>query len=205
MPGLDWAALDAVTLCEDPFDHFILGQALTLEAREALATEYPAISSPGSFSLVDAPPGPALAGLIDDLTGERFRHRMEAIFDMDLAGRPSVVTLRGRASERDGRIHTDSRSKLLSLLLYLNAGWVSDEGRLRLLRGGRDLDNYAVEVPPTMGTLLVFRRTDDSWHGHKPFIGQRRVLQLNYLRSGQASLVGSLRHRLSALTKSRVA
>jgi hypothetical protein len=37
------------------------------------------------------------------------------------------------------------------------------------------------------GTLLAFRRTDHSWHGHKPFVGERRMLQLNYLRGDRLS------------------
>jgi hypothetical protein len=44
-------------------------------------------------------------------------------------------------------------------------------GRLRLLRNGSDLENYAVEIEPTGGTLLVFRRSDKSWHGHHPYEG----------------------------------
>lgn len=206
MPGLDWAALDAVKLVRDPYDHFVLDQALLAERHDALVADYPVIRSPGSFSLNDAPPGPALADLIGDLTSERFRRRMEEVFDIDLAGRPTTVTLRGQASQKDGRIHTDSKSKILTLLLYLNPAWDrTDGGQLRLLRGEHDLEDYAVEVPATMGTMLVFRRTENSWHGHSTFVGQRRVLQLNYVRSEQVSLVGALRHRLSALTKSRVA
>jgi hypothetical protein len=130
---------------------------------------------------------------------------MERIFDLELTDRPALVTLRGQCSARDGRIHTDSRSKILSLLLYLNEGWQSPEGRLRLLRTPYDINDYAVEIPPTLGSLVGFSRGDGSWHGHTPFIGQRRVLQLNYLQSARASWVGGLRHRLSALSKQRVA
>jgi len=32
-----------------------------------------------------------------------------------------------------------------------------------------------VEVPPSDGTLVAFKRSDNSWHGHKPFSGKRRV------------------------------
>ncbi|MBS0333755.1 MAG: 2OG-Fe(II) oxygenase [Proteobacteria bacterium] len=205
MTCLDWDAIEQTSLERQPFDHFIVPQVLTETCSAAIPREFPTIGSPGSFSLDDVRPGPVLARLIAELLSERFRRRMEGLFDVDLADRPAVVTLRGQASGRDGRIHTDSRSKLLSLLLYLNEEWRSPDGQLRLLRGPRGLDDYAVEAPPTMGRLLGFRRTDDSWHGHTQFVGQRRVLQLNYLRSERASLVGNLRHRLSALGKRRVA
>ncbi|MDB5496994.1 MAG: hypothetical protein JWP28_1025 [Phenylobacterium sp.] len=205
MVGLDWRAIEAAKLVREPFDHIALNQVLEPECASALPQEYPAIRSPGSFSLADAPPGPVLNGLIADLLSQRFRTQMERVFELDLEDRPAVVTLRGQCSSKDGRIHTDSKSKILSLLLYLNAGWVGGEGQLRLLRSESDIEAHAVEIPAGLGSLVAFRRTDDSWHGHTPFVGQRRVLQLNYLQSTRASLVGVLRHRISAMSKRRVA
>ncbi|MDB5428749.1 MAG: hypothetical protein JWR47_1347 [Phenylobacterium sp.] len=205
MVGLDWRAIEAAKLVREPFDHIALNQVLEPDCASALPQEYPAIRSPGSFSLADAPPGPVLNGLIADLLSQRFRTQMERVFELDLEDRPAVVTLRGQCSSKDGRIHTDSKSKILSLLLYLNAGWVGGEGQLRLLRSESDIEAHAVEIPAGLGSLVAFRRTDDSWHGHTPFVGQRRVLQLNYLQSTRASLVGVLRHRISAMSKRRVA
>lgn len=201
MAGLDWRVIEAARLARDPFDHIALAQVLEPACAAAIPQEFPQISSPGSFSLDDAPPGPALRGLIEDLLSERFRRRMEDLFDVGLVGRPTLVTLRGQCSPRDGRIHTDSKSKLVSLLLYLNETWPTREGQLRLLRSGKSLDDAPVEIPPTLGSLVAFRRTDASWHGHTPFDGQRRVLQLNYLETAHASVVGVIRHRLSAFTK----
>jgi hypothetical protein len=192
-------------LASDPFDHVLVSQALTPECAAAVATAFPAIRSTGSFSLADAPPGPVLSDIIADLESPRFRAQMERIFALDLEGVPTMVTLRGQCSARDGRIHTDSRSKILSLLLYLNGGWQSQDGRLRLLRQGEHVDDYAVEVPPTLGSMVVFRRCENSWHGHTTFVGERRVLQFNYVRSDQVSWIGGLRHRVSALTKHPVA
>ena len=205
MPGLNWQAIETAHLAKDPYDHFVVAQALASPCAAAVTTDYPAIRSSGSFSLADAPPGPALADLIADLQSPRFRVQMERIFGLDLEDCPTVVTLRGQCSPRDGRIHTDSRSKVLSLLLYLNEGWQSPEGRLRLLRDADDLDNYAVEIAPTLGSLVGFRRCDNSWHGHTRFSGQRRVLQINYVKSVGASWISSLRHRVSALSKQSVA
>jgi hypothetical protein len=130
---------------------------------------------------------------------------MERIFDLDLEGRPAIVTLRGQCSPRDGRVHVDSKSKVLSLLLYLNPGWSSPQGQLRLLRSRDDMETFAVEIPPSLGSLVGFRRCDDSWHGHTSFVGERRVVQLNYLAATHSSVVATMRHRLSALLKQRVA
>lgn len=205
MAGLDWRAIEAAQLARDPFDHFLVSQSLDPTCAVALALDYPAIRSSGSFSLTDAPAGAALASLIADLESPRFRIEMERIFALDLAGRPTTVTLRGQCSPRDGRIHTDSRSKVISLLLYLNEHWESPEAQLRLLRTGGDISDFAVEVPPTLGSLVGLRRGERSWHGHTSFVGQRRVLQFNYVQSARSSFVVDLRHRLSALSKQRVA
>lgn len=205
MAGLNWQAIESAQLAQDPFDHFLVENALTPACAAAVGLKYPSIRSPGSFSLADARPGAVLADLIADMESPRFRSEMERIFNLDLDDKPIVVTLRGQCSSRDGRIHTDSQSKILSLLLYMNEGWQSPEGRLRLLRNDSDIENYAVEVSPTLGSLVGFTRSDESWHGHTAFVGQRRVLQLNYVQSARVSWVGALRHRLSAISKQRVA
>jgi SM-20-related protein len=201
MAVLNWTRLDAARLQTDPFDHLAVADALRPAAAAALPAEFPKISGMGSFSLKDAPPGPVLKQVIAELESDRFRALMSERFDIDLSDKPTTVTLRGECGARDGYIHTDSKSKILSLLLYLNADWTSPEGRLRLLRNGRDLSAAAVEIPPTMGSLVVFRRSDRSWHGHTVFTGQRRSLQFNYVRSERTSLVSDIRHRVSAMMK----
>jgi hypothetical protein len=201
MEGLNWGALEAARLARDPFDHVIVSQALSAQSAAAIPGEFPPIRQPGSFSLSDAPPGPWLSTVIADLASPRFRTLMERLFEIDLSGRPTIVTLRGQCGPRDGRVHVDSTTKILSLLLYLNEDWSAPDGRLRLLGPDRDLDHPAVEVPPALGTLLAFRRADNSWHGHTSYVGQRRVLQFNYLVAAKDGFTSALRHRLSAIGK----
>ena len=115
-----------------------------------------------------------------------------------------MVTLRGQSTERDGLIHCDSTAKRVTVLLYLNPAneaWSRQEGCLRLLRRPDDLDDYAVEVPPVNGTLLVFPNAPNAWHGHKRFLGQRYVVQLNYMANDVAARAELRRHRLSAFVK----
>ena len=201
MPGLDWGAIECARLVRFPFDHVAIPQMLLPACANAIPREFPAIRNSGSYSLADAPPGPALGGLIDDLMSDRFRAHMADIFAVDLEGRPAVVTLRGQCSRRDGRIHIDSASKVLSLLIYLNDDWSGGEGQLRLLANRDSLADAPVEIPASLGSMVAFRRSDTSWHGHSPFVGQRRALQFNYLRDSRASVVGLVRHRLSAFSK----
>jgi hypothetical protein len=41
-----------------------------------------------------------------------------------------VATVRGVTGKRDGHIHTDTKSKFVTLLLYLNSGWQPEGAHL---------------------------------------------------------------------------
>ena len=58
-----------------------------------------------------------------------------------------------------------------------------------------------VEVPPTGGTMAVFKRSSNSWHGHHPYEGERRYVMFNWLASDFALLKNTGRHKLSARLK----
>jgi len=120
---------------------------------------------------------------------------------IDLKRRPTTITVRGRAREKDGQIHLDSRSKLVTVLIYMNGKWEADGGRLRLLNSGENLDDVIMEVPPAEGTLLAFLNTPNAWHGHKSFEGERRVIQLNWVRDNLVVWREKSRHTLSAFLK----
>ena len=106
-----------------------------------------------------------------------------------------------RSNGRDGGIHTDSATKIITLLLYMNPVWDSAAGRLRLLRGPSDLDDYVVEVAPLAGTMLAFRRSERSFHGHRAHVGERRSLQLNWVTDRSVLRRELGRHRWSAHLK----
>jgi SM-20-related protein len=135
------------------------------------------------------------------LTGPALRLAIEEKFGIDLGGRPTLVTVRGASDGKDGRIHTDSATKIITFLLYFNPVWDVAEGRLRLLRGPDDLEDYAIEVAPLAGTMLAFRRSERSFHGHRPHLGERRVLQLNWVTEPAVVRRELGRHRWSARLK----
>ena len=83
----------------------------------------------------------------------------------------------------------------------MNPEWEHPGGRLRLLKSSSGLDDPIMEVPPAAGTMLAFRRSDNSWHGHKPFSGERRVIQFNWVTSEGDRRIVMLRHHLSATVK----
>lgn len=198
---LDLERLAATPLARDPFDHLIIPGFLRSEALPRVAADFPPIEEGGSFPLASLRCGPAFAELAEEFRSRRTAEALGEKFGLELADRPVMITVRGQSREKDGRVHTDSKSKLLTVLLYMNDAWDSAGGRLRLLRRPDDLDDYVAEVPPQQGTLLAFRCADNAWHGHKPFVGRRRSIQVNWMRHGSVAWREQARHRLSALTK----
>jgi hypothetical protein len=178
---LDLERLRAAPLCRDPFDFVIVDDFIRADDLPALLADFPFVRRHGSFPLGALSCGAAFGALADELEGEELRHEIEGKFAIDLAGRPTMITVRGKSDGKDGGIHTDSATKLITLLLYLNPVWEEAAGRLRLLRRADDLDDCAAEIAPLAGTMVAFRRSAASFHGHYPHRGERRALQLNWV------------------------
>jgi hypothetical protein len=193
--------LRATALERDPFEYLIVRDFIGRETLKAVLADYPEVPGPGSHP----PAGLKIEGhfkeMIDELLATPFRQAVEEKFDIDLSGRPTMYTVRGFCRARDGKIHTDSKPKIITVLLYMNERWENDAGRLRLLRSDSDLEDYAAEVPPYGGTLLVFKRSDKSWHGHKPASGPRRAVQLNWVTSQDVVDHEQRRHQISTRFK----
>ncbi|MAS41066.1 MAG: hypothetical protein CMK33_05050 [Porticoccaceae bacterium] len=189
MPLIDLDALRRAPLVRDPFDFLVAPDALGPAAQAAVHADYPEIATPANHRLEDLQSGPAFAQLMAELQGPKFARALGERFDLPLETLPTTITVRKYCERTDGDIHTDHKSKLLTVLLYFNPQWPSPEGRLRFLRAPDDLDDYAAEVPPLAGTLLAFRRTDHSWHGHSRYVGERRMVQLNYLDARPLALL----------------
>ena len=126
--------------------------------------------------------------LIEELEGPELTEAMSRQFGIDLHPYPRLTTIMKQSQPKYGSIHTDGPSKVMTMLVYMNDDWGNDDGgRLRVLYDGKNYEPYAAEVPPTMGTFFAFLRGDNSWHGHRPFVGERRVVQIAWVKS-QADL-----------------
>jgi SM-20-related protein len=181
MAYLDIKKFEETARVADPFEFIIVPAFLRQERLEDINADFPAIEQAGNFPIEDLTFGPRFGSFLDEIKGPQFREAIEQKFDVDLEGLRHVVTVRAHSQKSDGNIHTDAPSKVLTALIYLNQNWESDAGRLRLMRNERDFDDYIAEVPPVAGTLLLFKRSDNSWHGHKPFVGPRRTIQINWV------------------------
>ncbi len=198
MNHLNIDRLRQAELRTDPFEYTVVPGFLSAESLERVIASYPDIFKGGSFPLETVEVSDDLQAVIDELNGPEFEQAIEQKFGVALAGRPKMYSLRGYCRASDGKIHCDSKDKVITVLLYLNDKWSNAGGKLRMLRSATDLEDYTEEVAPDDGTLLVFRRSDTSFHGHGPFDGVRRSIQMNWMVSENKRAFHKIRHKISA-------
>ena len=154
MAYLDIDALQRAPLKREPYDYLVVPGFVRAERFPAVVADYPTVPGPGSHPLSEVEINGHFEALLDELDGPEFRRAIEEKFGVDLSSRPTMFTVRGECRATDGKIHTDSTTKIITVLLYMNEEWDKDGGRLRILRSGGDLNDYVEEVPPHGGTLL---------------------------------------------------
>jgi SM-20-related protein len=204
MDHFDIEKLRAAELETDPFEYIVVPAFLSAASLKRINATFPSITKGGSYPIESLKASMTIKKVIDELDSPEFERAIAEKFGVDLTGKPKMYSLRGWLRTKDGQIHTDSKDKIITVLLYLNENWQHEGGRLRLLRNGTDLENFVAEVPPDNGTLLVFKRAANSWHGHHPFEGQRRALQMNWMTSEGSKGSHAFRHKLSAAVKKLV-
>lgn len=190
-------ALRAAQLQTDPFDFLVVPGFLSADTLARVNRDYPAIDTAANHDLEDLTYGAAFEALMNELRGPSVAAVLGEKFDMELTSLPTNITVRKFCERTDGNIHTDHKSKVVTVLVYFNETWEHEDGQLRLLRSKDDIENYAAQVPPLGGTLLAFRRTDHSWHGHTRFVGERRMVQLIYLDQSPLALAAQRISRFS--------
>ena len=181
MSQINLNAVRDARLETDPFEFMVAPGFLSPELLSAVNADYPAIDTAANHALENLSYGPAFGQLMDDLQSDEFAQVISDKFDMDLVGLPTTITVRKFCERTDGNIHTDHKSKIITVLVYFNENWEHEDGQLRMLRSKTDIEDYAAQVAPLGGTLLAFKRTDHSWHGHTRFVGERRMVQVNFL------------------------
>lgn len=197
-PVLDLDRLAASTVVRDPFWYVVVPEFIRAERLDEVLEDFPAIDGPSNYTPQQLTYGPAFAAMLRELTSDATRDAFARAFEIDLDGAEPSIGIRGYSEATDGNIHTDHRSKVVTVLVYFNRSWPHAGGQLRMLRSKTDMEDYAAEVAPLAGTMLAFRRADNSFHGHKPHVGERKMLQMSYTRP---TAVWRLEKRLSVLTK----
>jgi hypothetical protein len=174
------------------------------EVRGSLDRDFPGYSSAGFFPYDPADCGPSVNALVRDMTSPAFARAIGQRLGIDdLGDYPTLVTLCRLLNKRHGTIHTDSKSKIATALIYLNPQWPdTSDGCLRFLQRIDDIDSViAPELTPLYGEFAVFKRCDNSFHGHLPYEGERRVIQVAWLTSEDEKLRKTKRGKFSRAFK----
>ncbi|MHB8283611.1 MAG: 2OG-Fe(II) oxygenase family protein [Caulobacteraceae bacterium] len=184
-----------------PFPHLTATGLLPEEAKADLARDFPDESKTGFFPVEQLTYGPAFAKLLEDLRAPEFSRIVGEKLDRDLVNRPKMIVVRKWSASKDGRPHTDGQDKVATALVYLNDDWGSEGGALRFLASS-DIDGPGTDpIPARYGGFAAFARADDSWHGHKPFAGERRVVQVFWLQDEDAAARKTKRHKRTNFLK----
>jgi len=197
---LDLKAVSDARINSDPFPFFVVENVIAPESVDSVHRAFPEISAGGSFALTEVNPGRAFNNLLEELNQPEFREIISGKLGLDLRDRPMVITLRGQSRAKDGRIHTDSKSKMATILIYFNEQWESETGRLRILRS-ENMEDFVSEVAPNVGTMIAFKVTDNCWHGYPAFEGLRQSIQINFVEDDRAANKHGKRHGWTAKLK----
>jgi hypothetical protein len=188
----------------EPFRFLIARGQLPPDAMSVLNGDFPQYAGAGFFPYEEKDCGPSINRLIADLTEPAVATAVGAKLGIDNLGHyPTLVTLCRALNKRHGTIHTDSKSKVATALLYLNESWPeTSAGCFRFLTRIESVEDIvAPEVKPVYGNFVVFKRADNSFHGHLPFEGDRRVIQVAWLTSEDEKLRKTKRGKLSRFFK----
>lgn len=200
---LDVDAIRKAEVHNEPYTYFLGSDFLKRSVVDPLRNSFPPITKPGFLTIDEVELQEPFKTLIDELEGPELTAELSKKFGIDLSPYPRLTTIRKVSQLKDGGIHTDGKSKVMTLLVYMNDDWDSDgTGRLRVLYNGTDFEPYAAEVPPTMGTVFAFLRGDHSWHGHLPFAGERRVVQVAWVQDAKELERKKKRNRTAQFFKS---
>jgi len=196
------SAIISAEVRHDPYDFVFIDHVIDPKLKQEVLADAPVIPDRGSYGLPSLHYGPNFDACMQDLLSPRFRSLVERKFDMDLSPYPPSIVMMGNTSGRynEGYAHTDSKHKIVTVLVGFSDEWPYERGRLRVLRSN-NRDDYAFEFAPVYGNMLMFRVCDHSWHGFLPQKGKRMSVQLCYVDSKWYPIRENLRHAMSAFVK----
>lgn len=122
--------------------------------------------------------GPKVKSFIDISNSKEFINFLEKITGItEIESDPHLYGGGIHRTKTGGRlaIHSDfnihpitQKHRRINALLYFNKDWNPEyKGELELWE--KDMNNCAVKIPPIFNRLVVFRITDDAFHGHPEF------------------------------------
>ena len=185
---------------DDTFFPFFSVPNCIVDHGKSIAKEFPDLEKGGSYPSNLPGLSDKIKKLISEIESDAMKEVLSEKFQVDLSNTEVITTLRGYSRMKDGKIHTDSKSKVLTFLLYLNEEWNNEKGLLRMLKNDFDLEDFIREIPASFGSLVVFKVTENCWHGFHPVEGKRLSMQMNYVKKESAAS-HKIRHGLSSFLK----
>lgn len=194
---------DETLVVREPFSFMVATDMLDASLESKLNEAYPRQNGAGFLPYEPETCGEAFNKLVNQLIAPDFANAVGKQLGIEnLAQYPTYISIARTLNKRHGTIHTDGKSKIATMLLYLNPAWADTSGRLRFLNKIDDIEDTIVpEIEPLYGTLVAFKRADNSFHGHLPFEGERRAIQIAWLVSEDAKSRKGKRGKLSSGVK----
>ena len=193
-----WAAIDDILTTDTarlltaffPHDHCMTVSAsggekdYSYEARELVPFGKAATSHAAALH-------PAWQALVSDLLAPAYRQAMSALTGVDLRHAPLEVNATHYPVGGLLGPHRDLPDKLVTHVLYFNAGWRPEHGGCLRILGSADPHDVVAELPPVVGGSVVLVRTDRSWHEVTPVApgapSTRRAVTVTFHRPGSSS------------------
>jgi hypothetical protein len=191
-------------MAHQPFPFLIASGTLADTKRDALRQDFPQYKEAGYLPYSEKECGPAVVELINEATSPQVADTLGDQLGIErLSQYPTMVTICRFLNRRHGSIHADGKAKIATALFYLNDTWEpTSDGCFRFLKGPDDIDDMvAPELKPLYGNFAIFKRTDNSFHGHRPFEGERRVIQIAWVVSEEEKLRKTRTGRISRFLK----
>ena len=114
---IDLDAVERADVAREPFQFFAATNVLSAADLAAVRADAAEISRPGIFPLSEITYGPAFGRLIEDIRSPALEDVLARKYGVELSGKPLMITVRGQAQKKDGRIHTDTATKFVTCLL----------------------------------------------------------------------------------------
>jgi len=123
---IDIAGLDdpRTTIHRQPFPFLVTEGQLPIGAAADLDRDFPKYDSAGFFPYSPDDCGPSINAVVEAMTSPEYARALGVRLNVaDMDRYPVLVTICRSLNKRHGTIHTDSRSKIATALLYLCPDW----------------------------------------------------------------------------------
>ena len=179
--------LRQLALRDNPFRYLVHDPTiLNPDSLDRLCDTFPETPKVGHNDIAHLTLSKEWEALRDEIYSPQYREAIERITGLDLKGYDVGIGIRRFSKLSHGAPHADVPRKKVTHLIYFNHDWPHETGRLRVLRS-KNLDDMHEVITPLKGHGIIFVVSKNSFHGFEPFEGVRKVIQINFEKTGWLS------------------